>query len=87
MNEKECNECKNIIRESLTWRHYFSEQDVMNALILDDNPELLRKVRACQQQLNDVYAEKTQILDGQDADAKMKVRAEFRKPEIDIAKL
>jgi len=87
MNEKECAECKNIIKESLSWKHYFQEQEVMNAIILDDNPELLRKLRACQQQLNDVYAEKAQILDGQDVDAKLKVRAEFRKPEIDIAKL
>ena len=87
MNEKECAECKNIIRESLNWKHYFLEQDVMNALVLDNNPELLRKVRACQAILDAKYRSKESIMNSSDEEARKECCNTFKKPAIDVEAL
>lgn len=81
-------EQKQIIRETCSWRHYFSEHEVVDALVIGNNPDLLRKVKVAQQLCDDFCQNRYAKLDAElDDERAMKILGEANKPEIDVEAL
>lgn len=80
-------EIKDSVKQSLSWRNYFNPREVEDSIILDNNADLLRRVRVCQAQLDLFYVDCMKTLEGSDQVAIDNLLSTFKKPEINVSKL
>lgn len=79
---------KKAMKNNLSWRNYFVHGEVQDAVILGNNSDLLRKVKACQDLLDEQYEAEAAALDAEADDAKAELLAgAFKKQAIDVKAL